>query len=155
MSYLADSFFVSLCRFENCPDGKLFMSCAQCLQRRLSLEKEVGHASVTLLSISEVTLYEIVSNIKVMYVWMIFISFVYRYEQVRQRIKIHNCWTSGTLQRRMSADIWSTKQVSNKTFGYWIPVTTKDFSEHVYTCGKYWWTVSCLPALDLSYIREG
>ena len=47
--------------------------------------------SVTLLSISEVTLYEMVSNIKVMYVWMIFISFVYRYEQVRQRIKIHNC----------------------------------------------------------------
>lgn len=91
MSYLADSFFVSLCRFENCPDGKLFMSCAQCLQRRLSLEKEVGHASVTLLSISEVTLYEMVSNIKVTYVWMIFISFVYRYEQVRQRIKIHNC----------------------------------------------------------------
>lgn len=91
MSYLADCFFVSLCRFENYPDGKLFMSCAQCLQRRLSLEKEVGHASVTLLSISEVTLYEMVSNIKVMYVWMIFISFVYRYEQVRQRIKIHNC----------------------------------------------------------------
>lgn len=75
-------------------------------------------------------------------VWFIFVSFVCRYEQVRQRIKIHNCWTSGTLQRGMSADIWSTKQVSNKAFGYGIPVTTKNISEHVYTYDRYWWTIS-------------
>lgn len=37
-----------------------------------------------------------------------------RYEQVCSRIKIHNCWASRTLQRRMSENIWFTKQVSDK-----------------------------------------
>ena len=37
-----------------------------------------------------------------------------RYEQVCTRIEIHDCWASRTLQRRMSENIWFTKQVSNR-----------------------------------------
>ena len=90
-----------------------------------------------------------------MHVWIIFVSFVCRYEQVRQRIKIHNCWTSGTLQRRMSADIWSTKQVRNKTFDYGIPVSTKDISEYIYTYDRYRWAISGLFTFFISFSLVG
>ena len=44
----------------------------------------------------------------------------------------------------MSADIWSTKQVRNKTFDYGIPVSTKDISEYIYTYDRYGWAISGL-----------
>ena len=46
--------------------------------------------------------------------WSFYCVYPNRYEQVCPRIEIHDCWASRTLQRRMSENIWFTKQVSDR-----------------------------------------